>query len=352
MKTKKLKAVIVLILALIVAALTFTACGGNGNGDVSDNAKAAIETVKDISGGATAIPSEATHVTAESTLSQPGNYYVDSSFDGKITVSCDGVTLYLSGANITNGKKVIESTFDMTITLIGNNSVSNSNTAGSNAIDCTGNLVINGSGSLSVDATKNGIKAKSISVIDATLDIKADKDGLHAEIDAYDEATVAPSPAYKDGGFVYLKNAKVKAVSTEDGIAADTFVYITGNGNTNITAGGGAPESVTSGTAETASGKGIKAGAIDWGTSGTDIEWKGYLVYIDGGTVDVNSNDDALHSDSEIFIKSGTVDLSTGNKAINADGQLTVSGGKVTINKCFEDIDAGKSDIAEGTIVK
>ena len=209
MKTKKLKAVIVLILALIVAALTFTACGGNGNGDASDNAKAAIETVKDISGGAATIPSEATHVTAESTLSQPGNYYVDSSFDGKITVSCDGVTLYLSGANITNNKKVIESTFDMTITLIGNNSVSNSNTAGSNAIDCTGNLVINGSGSLSVDATKNGIKAKSISVIDATLDIKAGKDGLHAEIDAYDEATVAPSPAYKDGGFVYLKNAKV-----------------------------------------------------------------------------------------------------------------------------------------------
>lgn len=352
MKTrqKMLIAVFALLLAAVFALTVLTACGSE-SGSASENEKAAEKTIASIGGGATAVPSDATHVTAESTLSQPGNYYVDTSFDGKITVGCEGVTLFLSGADITNGKKVIESTFDMTITLIGNNSISNDNTAGSNAIDCTGSLVINGNGSLSIDATKNGIKAKSISVIDATLDIDADKDGLHAEIDAYDEATAAPAPSYDDGGFVYLKGAKVTASSAEDCITADTFVYIA-DSTVNVTAGGGAPQTITEVSAGTAAGKGIKAGAIDWGADGTDIEWNGYLIVINGGTLDINSNDDAIHSDSEIIIKSGTVAISTGNKAINADGQLTVSGGKVTINKCYEDVDAGKSDIAEGTIVK
>lgn len=355
MKSKFFTRLLIAILAAAFIAATFTACGGSDGkdgGEKSANVKAAEERVADISGGDVAIPSGATHITAEITLSEPGNYYVDSVLNGKITVASSGVNLYLSGATITNDKKIIDSTYDMTVTLIGDNSVTNSNTAGSNAIDCTGNLVINGNGALSVNSTKNGIKAKSISVVDATLNIDADKDGLHAEVDEYDDATSEPDPDYADGGFVYIKNAKVTAISAEDGITADTFVYITGNSDVDITAGGGAPATITETTAASASGKGIKAGAIDWGANGTDIVWDGYLVYIDGGTLDINSNDDALHSDSETVISGGNITLSTGNKALNTDGQLTISGGKITINKCYEDIDAGKSDIAEGTIVK
>ena len=351
MKTKTLLRLMTVIFAAAFAVAAFAACG-DGKSE-SENAKAALETVKNITDGATAVPDGATHITAEITIDKPGDYYVNSALDGKITVASSGVTLYLSGATMTNGKKIVDSTYDMTITLIGENSMTNSNTEGSNAIDCTGALVINGDGSLSIDATKNGIKAESISVVGATLDINADKDGLHAEVDAYDDATEKPSPAYSDGGFVYLKDAKVTAVTAEDGITADSFVYISGDSEADITAGGGAPATVTADSAAAASGKGIKVGPIDWGANGTDIEdWNGYLIYIDGGSVNINSNDDALHSDSEILIKSGEITVSCGNKGINANGKLTVSGGKVSINKCFEDVDAGEKDIADGTIAK
>lgn len=298
------------------------------------------------------IPGDAVQITGKITISTPGDYYVSTSIEGKkITVECEGVRLYLSGAALSNEKKVIESIngCGLTITLFGENIVSNSNASGSNAIDCEGDLIINGAGSLSVTSTKNAIKANSITVVGATLNIHSDKDGLHAEVDAYDSAETEPVPSYSDGGYVYLNGATVHLTSADDGIQADTFIYITESAVT-IQAGGGAPSAVTSATSDNASGKGIKAGALDWGESATDLEWDGYLVCVRGGQITVNANDDAIHSNGDVEISGGQIVVSSGDDGVHADHRLIVSGGTIEVCVCYEGLEGTDVDITGGEI--
>ncbi len=305
-------------------------------------------------GDITEVPEEAEEISEENdnlSITQSGVYYLSGEINDKIEITAEDVTLYLDNATLTNGKKVIESTYSLTITLIGQNYISNTNTADAkNAVDVAGDLVINGSGSLEISSVKNGIKANSISIIGATLSIDAEKDGLHAEVDAYDEAAEAPSPSYSDGGYVYLNGATLTVTSVDDGIQADTFVYITGDSVIEILAGGGAPATVTTTSSDNASGKGIKAGAIDWGSAAEDLEWDGYLVWIVSGDVTVDSNDDALHSDGELLIEGGTISISSGDDAIHSDDLLQISGGTVAIDKCYEGIESAKVEISGGTI--
>lgn len=311
---------------------------------------------------ATEVPEGATRITGEDLdgdgkykISVEGNYYVIGELAGKINVRSGGVTLYLYNAALSYEKKVIDSTYDLTISLIGKNTVVNTNEedGGSNAIDVEGELVINGGGSLSVVSTKNGVKGCSVSIVGAALDIEADKDGIHAEIDAYDGAAEEPSPAYTDGGYVYLNGAEVTVRSVDDGIQADTFVNVTGNSALNILAGGGAPSSVTTASSDNASGKGIKAGQIDWtDASGNeaDIDWDGYLIWIESGNITVNSNDDALHSNGELLIEGGSLTLSSGDDAVHSDNLLQITGGSIAIDKCYEGVESAKVEISGGTI--
>lgn len=297
--------------------------------------------------GETKVPDGATRITENNRdITKAGVYYVNSQITGKkITVGCEGVTLYLSGAKLSNEKKVIESTHSLTVTLLGENTVSNSNEAGSNAIDCAGDLIINGSGSLKITSTKNGIKANSVSVIDATVDVTSANDGLHAEVEAYDLAASEPTPSYDDGGYVYLNGACVTVNSAADGIQADTFIYISG-GTLDITAGGGAPKTATANL----SGKGIKAGPVDWGAGKTDLDWNECLIHVRSGDVNINANDDAIHSDGEANIESGNVTLKTGDDAIHADVTLNVAGGKVIIPDSHEGFESFCVNIFGGDV--
>ena len=203
---------------------------------------------------------------------------------------------------------------------------------------------------MQISSVKNGIKANSISVFGATLSIDSQSDGLHAEVDAYDDAEEAPSPSYSDGGYVYLNGANVTITSVDDGIQADTFVYITGGSVIDILAGGGAPATVTTTSSDNASGKGIKAGAIDWGADEQDLEWEGYLVWVDEGTIAVDSNDDALHSNGELRIEGGTISISSGDDAVHSDNLLQITDGTISIDKCYEGIESAKVEISGGTI--
>lgn len=319
----------------------------------SSTVEEAADSVSDLPEVDESIPDDATQITGKTTISEAGNYYVTGEVEGKITIECEDVTLYLSNAQLTNEKKVIESDYGLTIVLIGTNTVTNVNDSGneSNAIDCAGDLTIMGDGSLSVSSTKNAVKGNSIIISGATVTIDSQKDGLHAEVDAYDDAEEEPTPSYDDGGYVYIDNANVTIVSADDGIQADTFVYITGEDTViNITAGGGAPDTVTEASSDAASGKGIKAGQIDWGDAEEDLEWDGYLVAIDGGVITVNSNDDALHSNGELIIEGGTITLSSGDDAIHSDDLLQISGGDIVIDCCYEGIESAKVEISGGNI--
>ncbi|MCD8308195.1 MAG: carbohydrate-binding domain-containing protein [Clostridia bacterium] len=293
------------------------------------------------------------------TISSSGAYYLDDdSLAGKkISVEADGVTLYLINATLTNDGKCIESEkFGLTITLIGSSTIMGTGDA-KNAVDIEKGLVINGPGSVEITSTKNGIKAGSIKIRDASVDISADQDGLHAEID-YDDNDTAPSFSYNEGGFVYIQDAAVSVTSSDDGIQADTFVYIAGDSDIDVTTNGGAPSSlsqITDSSSDNVSGKGIKAGLLDWGENDTDLEVTDdsngdYLIYITGGDIDINSNDDAVHSNGQIIMTAGTLHATTGDDGMHADKLMKISGGDIDIERCYEGIESAKVEISGGNI--
>lgn len=104
--------------------------------------------------------------------------------------------------------------------------------------------------------------------------------------------------------------------------------------NLTITAGGGSSGSLTS---SSESYKGLKATSY---------------IYITGGTFNINSKDDCIHSNGTITISGGTHTLSSGDDGVYADTDLAISGSatKLTINKSYEGIEATNVVITGGTI--
>ncbi len=368
------------LLALTLGAISLSSCDTifsnpgdylNGGGEVeetpteteSENKDTVSETIGETDYSGSDIPEEAivlSNLTDGYDITESGSYVITGENVGQIDIkkAATDVTLYLYNATLTrtDGKKVIKSDNNgLTITLIGENYVSNTGEGDDvddkNAIDVQGGeLVINGTGSLTVNSVNHGIRANSIIVNEATLDITSVKDGLHAEITDYDDLTEAPTPSYDDGGYVYLNDANINITSTDDGIQADTFIYSLGGTTLNILANEGAPNTITETSSDNASGKGIKAGQIDWGADDTDLDWDGYCIYIADSTITIDSNDDAIHSNGEILIESGTFVLDSGDDAIHSDDLLQISGGDITINKCYEGIESAKVEISGGNI--
>lgn len=366
MKMKKL-----LLIPMFAGIALLSACGGQpggsgfqnpgdqlGGGGISDYTPTAStsETMthaKEVAGtaaAATELPADATAISGKTTVKKAGDYVIEGESNGKITIEAENVHLYLKNAHISNDKKLIESDHTLTITLIGENMAENTNPDGSNAIDCAGDLTINGSGSLALTSTKNAIKGNSITVTEATLDITAANDGLHAEINAYDDMVEAPEFSYEDGGWVFLDGADITIDSTDDGIQADTFVLITGETKLDITTNGGAPQNITESSSHKTDGKGIKAGAIDWGKDDNEISDGDYFIGIEGGNITINANDDAIHSNSELQISGGTISIASGDDGVHADKLLCITGGEIEISRSYEGVEAAKVEIGGGKI--
>jgi hypothetical protein len=348
MKNFKCKIAAIVLAATLPLSLAACSFGNGGSSNSNDNTNVTVpetsdnqnvnnaqNSVADIPQANDKIPSSATRITEKVTIKEGGDYYVNSAIDGiKITIECEGVTLYLAGANISNDKKVIDSTYGFTLTILDDNTITNSNTNGSNAIDCEGDLVINGDGKLTISSTKNGIKANSITVNNANLDITASNDGLHAEVEAYDNAESQPTPSYDDGGYVYIDGATITINAKDDGIQADTFAYILGSSTVNVTS----------------TGKGIKTGNIDWGSASADLSWDGYLIRIEGGDITISATDDAVHSNGDVSISGGNLTLTSGDDGVHADNALEISGGTINITKSYEGLEGSTVDISGGNI--
>lgn len=232
------------------------------------------------------------------------------------------------------------------------------------AIFSKGNLTINGEGKLVVEANfNNGITGKD--------DLKIT--GGNIEINAKDDAIVGRDLlAIKEGTFTITAGgdgmkttndedaekgnlvieAGTYSISVEnDGIQAQTSLYTLG-GDYTITTGGGSPETVaanenamggrgqsesttTTTTTETSSSKGLKAT--------TELA-------IAGGTFDIDSLDDAVHSNGNVFIEGGELAIATGDDGIHADSSVLTKGGNITITKSYEGIEGGVIAIADGNI--
>ena len=81
---------------------------------------------------------------------------------------------------------------------------------------------------------------------------------------------------------------------------------------------------------------------------------KGLKSYVElvatGGTFNIDSCDDALHSDNSVEVTDGTYTINPGDDGIHADKTLNISGGTIDIQQCSEGIEGFDIVINDGDI--
>lgn len=332
------------------------------------------------------------------TIADEGAYILTGALgDGTIIVSADKtdkVRLVLDGATVASASSaaIYVSQADKVFVTLAPDSVNTlSNGGGFSAIGddnvdavifSKDDITLNGSGSLTISspsghgivskdelrivggaytitAASHGMEAKDgVCVSGATLSIASGKDGIHAE-NADDAAQ----------GFVYISGGTFDITAQGDGISAAArmqldggdFVIAAGGGSANASqkasegwggfpgggggrggfgAHGGRPDESAPGTAE--------ASETD-DTSAKGVKAAGSLL-IQGGSLAIDSADDAVHSNASVTVSGGTFDISTGDDGIHADDTLSVTGGKISISQSYEGLEALHIDISGGEI--
>lgn len=426
MKKRILKVLVVTIIAICLFSLV--AC--NSENDKSGGLKkttAVAPTVYDVSEKESAVENAATvdlstlskDVNADgatvlsndvTTITSAGSYILTGAYAG-ITVSVgngETVHLFLNDATISGGTGIAVSNTNKKSTLIITACENTENEVASkgddvNAIHVKGTLKINGTGTIKVSAKKNGIKvSKGLSIADSTINLTAGNHALSARFIETENAKINVLSAEKDAlnaecddetqeftlneGYVSLKNSKIIASVSGDGIQADTFVYITGGSVDIKTAAtfvsysaesmaaydlseddfryiksGDTYKKVADDVATKSaryamiqSTKGIKCGEIKYEIDGTEYavtKNSNYFIVIDGARVKIDSSDDAIHTNSgNVLIKGGALDLTTLDDGIHADELVKIDGGEITVNGAYEGIEGAYVEIGGGTI--
>lgn len=218
-------------------------------------------------------------------------------------------------------------------------------------------------GTYDITAAGHALSEKdSVRIADGTFILTAEKDGIHAE-NADDEET----------GYIYIADGDFTITSDGDGMDASNIVQIE-DGTFDITAGGGAANSQKTHESDMLGGgmsqnierpdgesmprMGEKPDGENMpqdtttdesGTSTKGIKAGGGM-YLNGGTYQIDSADDSIHSNANITIADGTYTLATGDDGVHADDALTVNGGTITVTESYEGLEGLTVTINDGTI--
>lgn len=356
-----------------------------------------------INGQTVTITEEGTYVFS-GTLSE-GQIVVDAD-DAKVQIVLDNVDITCA----TSAAVYVKSAEKVFVTLAEGSQNTLRNTDEYVAIDdnnidavifAKSDLTLNGTGSLTiVSAEGHGIVSKddlkitggtyditaaghalsgkdSVRIADGTFILTAGKDGIHAE-NADDE----------EKGYIYIADGDFTITSDGDGMDASNIVQIE-DGTFDITAGGGAANSLKTYESDMPGGPGggmpqngeqpdgedmpemgekpdgenmpqmgekpdgenmpQDTTTDESGTSTKGIKADGDM-YLNGGTYQIDSADDSIHSNANITIADGTYTLATGDDGVHADDALIVNGGTITVTESYEGLEGLTVTINDGTI--
>ena len=206
-----------------------------------------------------------------------------------------------------------------------------------NGIHCTKDLKIK-NGNISVTALGHGIKGKnSVTVSGGTVTVTSGKDGITSDETENEEK-----------GFVTIEDGEIIITSVGDGVSAETTLTVTG-GVISIISGGG--------SANAQQKTDNMRGWWDFDNSASDdnsVSCKGLkagkALVISGGSITIDAQDDALHTDGDMTISGGECILSTGDDGAHAELSLTVLDGKITVLTSYEGLEANQITLAGGEL--
>ena len=290
------------------------------------------------------------------TVSKEGVYVVTgSASNAQIVVSAgdeDKVQLVLDSVSITNestpciyvqnADKVFVTTTDSENTLTVSGAFTADGDTNTDAVIFSrDDLVINGTGTLNIVSSENGISGKddlkvtggtinitctadaleaneSILVADGTINIKSDKDGLHAEND--EDNTV---------GYIYIADGTITIEAGDDAIHATTIAQVDG-GTIDLTGAEG-----IEGTYIQINGGEISIAAADDGiNAGQKSNFATPTVEVNGGelTIVMGSGDtDGVDSNGNLYLNGGTLNI-TAQSPFDYDGTARNNGATLIVN--------------------
>ena len=258
--------------------------------------------------------------------------------DGSITVKkgVSGVTIVLNGLTLTNADSAavtLNKTAEASLIAAAGTTNTVADTEGSDdenaavKVKSGASLSISGTGALTVDGNaKNGIKGAAdavITVAEVKLNINAADDGLSCDdelnitggtlsitaggdaVKASPDTDNTKNPDTTSLGNVTISGGTLTLNAAEDGIQADGDLTISG-GTFHVKTNGGHTTVLTD---DSASCKGFKAGKT---------------LTVTGGTLTVDSADDALHAGTDVTISGGTLTLAAGDDGVHADNDLVI----------------------------
>ena len=230
------------------------------------------------------------------------------------TVNDLSVTGTFTADGDTTPDAVIFSKDDLVLNGLGTLNISSSN---GNGISGHDDLKITG-GTYTVSSALDAIEANdSIRICGGTFNIQTNKDGLHCENDEGD-------------GWIYICAGTFSINAASDGIQATTVLQIDG-GEMNITASEGLEATyiqINNGTIEiTASDDGINASTKSSYSTPT-IEFNGGYTTINMGQGDT----DGVDVNGSVYVNGGTVSVNTSGNSFDYDAAAEFNGGTIIIN--------------------
>lgn len=273
------------------------------------------------------------------TISIPGNYNVYGSMgDGQIIVNVDKdiyagdddkVKLQLNGIDLTckdnspiycaaiSDKLIVDLTIGTTNYITDGSGYINADDSAA-AIYSKDDLNIKGDGGTLIvkGNTEDGIVSKDdLKIKSGNIQVTAVDDGIRGK----DSVKI-------EDGTVNISCSGAGIKSNNDSEEGEGNIHII-DGEINITCG------VFSGS--TASGKGIVGHSS---------------VTIDGGTINIDSADDSIHSNNTVTINDGNITAATKDDGVHADEYLYINGGNINITDSYEGLEACYITINDGNI--
>lgn len=197
-------------------------------------------------------------------------------------------------------------------------------------------------GSYSITSVDDGLVGRDfLYVHDGTFTLDVQGDGLKT---TYDSDDTKGNMVIEAG--TYTITAGSDALQSEHSLTIydGSFTLTTGGGSVNSSSSSNANSAggfgiwihnTSSSSTDTASAKGIKAG--------TSID-------IQGGTYQLDTSDDALHSNGTLNISYGNLVILSGDDGVHADGDVTIQGGVIDIQKSYEGLEGSNIIVHAGDI--